>query len=172
VRFRFRGDISRIARWCRLEDPVVGHVAFVKFRSGERSQPDPEDPIPPNGIENSPTWATLTPEQRIEETGNRWARRFAASDTEDCRFATQPFCERISCVRISGPIENCTRPSRQYRSSFRDATVQDVAIKGDQAAARFSNGEVIELRHIDGYAEGGVWWIEKLGGNAGRGFFN
>jgi hypothetical protein len=32
VRYRFRDDISRIARWCRLEDPVVGHVAFVKVR--------------------------------------------------------------------------------------------------------------------------------------------
>jgi hypothetical protein len=31
VRYRFRRDISLIARWCRLEDPVVGHVAFVKF---------------------------------------------------------------------------------------------------------------------------------------------
>jgi len=31
MRFRFPGDISRIATWCRLEDPVVGHVAFVRF---------------------------------------------------------------------------------------------------------------------------------------------
>jgi hypothetical protein len=32
VRFRFGRDISRIARWCRLEHPAEGHVAFVKFR--------------------------------------------------------------------------------------------------------------------------------------------
>jgi hypothetical protein len=32
VRFGFRDDISRIARWCRLEHPAEGHVAFVKFR--------------------------------------------------------------------------------------------------------------------------------------------
>ena len=48
--FRFGRDISSIARWCRLEDPAVGHVAFVKFRR-----------------------RTLSPEQRIERIGNDWA---------------------------------------------------------------------------------------------------
>jgi hypothetical protein len=170
MRFRFAGDISRIATTCRLEDPVAGHVAFIKFR---RSRPSPasDDPVPPNGIENSPQWAAFTPEQRIEEIGNRWARRFAASGAKDCRFTTQPLCERLACERISGPIENCTLPSRSYRESFRGATVQDVAIKGERAAARFSNGEMTELVHIDGYVAGGLWWIYKLGGNAGRGFF-
>ena len=170
VRFRFPEDNSRIARWCRLEDPVAGHVAFVKFRNRPRPQPADDGPVPPNGIENSPTWARLTPEQRIEEIGNRWARRFAASN-ERCRFEAQPFCERISCERISGPIPNCTRPSADYRRSFRDATVQDVVIKGGRAAARFSNGEAIELEHIKGYVPGGLWWTTKLGGNTGRGFF-
>jgi hypothetical protein len=33
LRFRFARDISKIARWCRVEDPAVGHVAFVKFGS-------------------------------------------------------------------------------------------------------------------------------------------
>jgi hypothetical protein len=32
VRYRFRRDMSRIARWCRLEHPAHGHVAFVIFR--------------------------------------------------------------------------------------------------------------------------------------------
>jgi hypothetical protein len=32
VRFRYPPDISHIARWCRLEDPVIGQVAFVEFR--------------------------------------------------------------------------------------------------------------------------------------------
>ena len=31
MRFRFPTDISSFARWCRVEDPVVGHVAFVRF---------------------------------------------------------------------------------------------------------------------------------------------
>jgi hypothetical protein len=30
---------------------------------------------------------------------------------------------------------------------------------------------MIELQHIDGYVVGGLWWIDKLGGNAGRDFF-
>ena len=33
LRFRFARDISKTARWCRVEDPAVGHVAFVKFGS-------------------------------------------------------------------------------------------------------------------------------------------
>ena len=33
LRFRFARDISKGARWCRVEDPAVGNVAFVKFGS-------------------------------------------------------------------------------------------------------------------------------------------
>jgi hypothetical protein len=32
LRYRFRPDMSHIATWCRLEQPVDGHVAFVRFR--------------------------------------------------------------------------------------------------------------------------------------------
>jgi len=61
---------------------------------------------------------------------------------------------------------NCKPPSDAFRKSFEGATVEDIAIKGDRAAARFSNGEVVELGSvIDG------WLIAKLGGNAGREFF-
>lgn len=31
VRYSFRRDMARIARWCRLEHPADGHVAFVRF---------------------------------------------------------------------------------------------------------------------------------------------
>jgi hypothetical protein len=150
VRFRFAGDISRIARWCRLEDPVVGHVAFVKFRGG-----------------------TVSSEQRIERIGNGWARLFGTG-SPSCSYETQPVCMRIACERPGNvPIENCTPPSAEFRDSFRDATVDEIAIKGDRAAARFSNGEVIELgEDLTGFEHAGVWWwITKVGGNAGRGFF-
>jgi hypothetical protein len=137
ARFRFRGDITRIATWCRLEDPVAGHVAFVRFRGSTRSQA-----------------------QKIEQTGNRWARLFSASSRRSCKYMTQPACEQLT-----------KPPSSQFVKSFRGAKVQEIAIKGRRAAARYSNGEAIELVHINGYAVGGVWWIDKLGGNAGRGFF-
>ena len=42
------------------------------------------------------------------------------------------------------PIPNCTRPSRAFRRSFQGASVQEIAINGDRAAARFSNGETVE----------------------------
>jgi hypothetical protein len=64
VRFRFHGDISRVARWCRHEDPVVGHVAFVKFRGAVTSQPPPT--VRPAGMRPSRS-ANGSP-------ANAWAR--------------------------------------------------------------------------------------------------
>jgi hypothetical protein len=81
---------------------------------------------------------------------------------------TQPGCERINCERVGGrPIENCTRPSWQFRKSFADATVVAIVIKGEEAAARFSNGETVRME-IGG---SGSWWIHRFGGNAGRDLF-
>ena len=82
----------------------------------------------------------------------------------------QPALEQLNCQRVGAPkpIPNCTRPSRAYRKSFWDATVQEIAIEGDRAAARFSNGETIELQR--GGDDRG-WLVDKLGENAGRGFF-
>jgi len=57
---------------------------------------------------------------------------------------------------------NCKPPSDAFRKSFEGASVQDIAIKGDRAAARFSNGEVVELVSvIDG------WLIAKFDRKAG-----
>jgi hypothetical protein len=111
-------------------------------------------------------------EQEIERTGNRWAPLFAAArDRAACRYQTQPLCERIDCERVStGTIRNCTPPSSAFRESFADATVEDVAVVGEKAGARFSNGEAVEL---DGPTlgrapvPGDVWQIHKVGGNAG-----
>jgi hypothetical protein len=61
---------------------------------------------------------------------------------------------------------NRTLPSSKFRRSFDHATVQDVSVKGYRAAARFSNGELVEF-----YSDGGTWSIHKFGGNAGREFF-
>jgi hypothetical protein len=141
ARFRLDRDISGVARWCRLEDPVAGHVAFVKFP-------------------NAPPGARVSPEQRIERIARRWARLFAAGDPTRCNYETQPFCERIECERPPNRrIENCTRPSAEFRSSFGDATVEDIKIRGRKAAVRFSNGETIELdEDASGREHPGVWW--------------
>jgi hypothetical protein len=151
--FSFPHDISRLARWCRLEDPVVGNVAFVKFP----------------GTAHAPGSA----EQTVELAANEWARLFAASDPAACeRYMSQPACEREGCERVGHrKIENCTPPSPAFRGSFRDARVEDVAIKGTSAAARFSNGETVRLSRVEGTGSEGIWWIVEFGGNAGRGFF-
>lgn len=102
---------------------------------------------------DSPKKATLSPERKIEQTGNRWARLFAAADPATCRYMTQPGCEHIK------PL------SSSFREFFAGATVKDVAIKGTRATARFSNGERVELSWVNGYAVGGIWWIDKVGGD-------
>jgi hypothetical protein len=148
--FRFPRDFSRDARWCRLEDPVVGHVAFVTF-TGTATQPG-------------------SAEQAVELAANEWARLFAASDPAACeRYMAQPACERETCMRVGNrKVENCTPPSPAFRKSFRDARVEDVAIDGKFAAARFSNDETVRLHRVDGTGPNGVWWIVKFGGDAGR----
>ena len=90
---------------------------------------------------------------------------------EDGRAAdhmTQPLCERIGCERVGqGKIPNCTPPTTAYRRSFGKARLQEIAIKGDRVAARFSNGELIELVGV----VGGNWLVHKVGGQAGRKVF-
>ena len=164
LRFRFAHDISKIARWCRVEDPAVGHVAFVKFGS-------------------APVHA-LSPTQKIEGNANAWARLFAASDPAACeRYMVQPACERLDCMRVGNrPIENCTPPSRAFRNSFRGARVEEVAIQdrrfgeGSQnrrAGVRFSNGRTVLVTSVgQGPEQGGVWWIERFQGNPGRRLFD
>jgi hypothetical protein len=123
----------------------------------------------------TPSISTEEDEQQIELIGNQWAPLFAAGRTPGCNVGEglivliQPLCERIACQRAGGvKIRNCTRPTSAFRDSFAEATVQDIEIKGNptRAAARFSNGEVIELIEW-----GSSWAIAELGGNAGSTFF-
>jgi hypothetical protein len=150
MRFSFSSDISSIARWCRVEDPAVGHVAFVRFATA------PE--------------RTLSPEQAVEWTATEWARLFAASDPAVCeRFMTQPACERIECMRVGNqPVENCTPVSPAFRRSFRGARVENLHIDGRSAGVAFTNGRTAVLTRVSGSEEGGVWWIAKFRGNPAR----
>ena len=78
---------------------------------------------------------------------------------------TQPLCERINCERAGGfKIPNCTPPTTAYRRSFGKARLEEIAIKGDRVAARFSNGELITLVGV----VGGNWLVHKVGGQASR----
>jgi hypothetical protein len=126
---------------------------------------------PPAAASTAENEASLSAWQEIERAGNEWARLFAAGDRHwpapgTCQYMTQPGCERIVCERAGArPIENCTRPSWAFRKSFADATVAAIVIKGRRAAARFSNGETVELLDV------GEWLIHKVGGNAGRNLF-
>ena len=163
LRFNFARDISKTARWCRVEDPAVGNVAFVMFGSAPVRAPSDT--------------------QRIEQNANAWARLFAASDPAACElYMAQPACERMDCMRPGNrPVESCTPPSAALRRSFRGARVEDVAI-GDRrfgegslnrrAAVRFSNGRTVLVINVGVAAEkGGPWWIKRFQGNPGRRLF-
>ena len=151
---------------------VLGAVAVADaLRSGQASSTPtrPETTVPSLSTEKEVvTVPSLTPRQEIERIGNEWGLLFAAGPlSAACKYETQPLCERIACVRIGGiKIRNCTRPTSALRNSFFGALVQQVEIKGHRAAARFSNGVLVEF-----WGDGGTWLIDKLGGNAGRLFF-
>ena len=142
--------------------------------------------------EGSTTEATLSPEQEVEQIGNKWAPLFAAAPNPDAcagfdeqdpyrevaaKYMAQPACEQVVCARVPNrPIKNCTPPSSAFQESFADATVQDIAIKGNRAAAKFSNGVAVEFGGIgrphDPVNElGPAWLIDKIGGNAGKKYF-
>lgn len=125
------------------------------------------------GGEDSTTAEKLSSQQEVEQIANDWAPLFAAGDDRAaCVYETQPVCERIACEHVGNvPIKNCTPPSEGFRGSFKDATVEEVAIKGHRAAARFANGEVVELAGGGEYQPDPAWLIEKFGGSAGQGFF-
>jgi hypothetical protein len=106
---------------------------------------------------------SVPPEQTVE----RIANKFASHPRRACAY-NQPLCERINgCVRSDGSkIANCTPLSSEFLKSFEGTTVEAVAIKGDRAAVMFSNDAVITLTRSHG-----SWSVYKVGGNAGRKFF-
>lgn len=109
---------------------------------------------------------SVPPEQTVERLANKWAPLFARGKCAG--GPNQPLCEQIiGCVRPDGSkIPNCTPLSSEFLKSFEGTTVEAVAIKGDRAAVMFSNDAVIEL-----WRYRGRWHVGKLGGNAGRKFF-
>ena len=108
------------------------------------------------------------PEWEMERTANRWARAFASTKGGCFGHMTQPLCERIACEHAGGfKIPNCTPPTTEYRRSFAKARLEEIAIKRHRVAARFSNGELIELVGV----VGGNWLVHKVGWNAGRKVF-
>ena len=140
--YRFPRDVSR---WCKLENNRGNFHVFVWFPG-----------------------ASPGPRELITETANNWARLVASGSQIPNDYMGQPAVEQMNCQRVGAPrpIPNCTRRLQAYRLSFHAATVQEIAINGDRAAARFSNGETIELR-----SAGRGWLVDKFGENAGRGFF-
>jgi hypothetical protein len=111
------------------------------------------------------TFEVTTPEQVIEEIGNRWAWQF---DTGSCNeFMNQPACEWVVCEHVGGAaIEDCTPLSHDIQRSFADAVVKEIVIRGKRAAARFSNGVSVRLVQRSGPTS---WWIDRV--DAGSQFF-
>ena len=150
--YRFPREVSG---WCRLADPAGRSVGFVRFPGASPGELLPE----------------TVARELITETASNWARLFASSPGLCNEYMNgQPACEQLMCQRVGAPrpIPNCTPPTQGYAESFRDATIQEIAIKGNRAAARFSNGETIRLHR---WPNGVDWRVGRIGGDAGRGIF-
>jgi hypothetical protein len=132
--YRFPRNVSR---WCRLEDQSGGTVAFARFR----------------GV--SPGASEL-----ITETATKWARLIASSPQTCNDYTGQTACEQIKCQRVGGtPIPGCRPIEPHYAATFRDATVQKIAISGDRAAAMLSNHQAVQLQRL----ATGEWLVNRLG---------
>ncbi len=148
---------------------VVAVVDALRSSEGEDARSgtttSSTNEVSPTETASTTDEASVSAWQKIEEAGNEWARLFAGDRhfpaPGTCQYMTQPGCERINCERVGGrPIENCTRPSREFRQSFADASVTAIAINGRRAVAKFSNGETVRMEIV----ESGDWWIHSFGG--------
>ena len=154
--YRFRRDVSR---WCRLERQSGSTIAFARFRGA------------------SPGASEL-----ITETVTKWGRLIASSPQTCNDYMGRTACEQIKCYGLSSHdravlreagtrVPDC-RPrvsiDPHWAATFRDATVQKIAISGDQAAAVLSNDQAVQLRRI----ATGEWLIDKLGPNEAVGSTN
>lgn len=74
-------------------------------------------------------------EREIAGIGNTWANAFAASGPDACVLD-------MTATACRQPV------SLAVKQSFRGATVEAVNVRGRRAAARFSNGEIVEF--VDG----------------------
>ena len=144
---------------------VIAVAVADSLRSNESSPAQVAAPEPDLG-DRSQVPARPSRQQRIREIADGWIRNFA-DGVGGCEYMTQPLCEQIACERVGDrKIANCRPPTHGFRRSFDGALVLDVAFKGNRAAARLSNGKVIEF-----WGDAGTWLVHRIGATAGRGFF-
>jgi hypothetical protein len=142
--YRFPSDVSS---WCRLEDQSGSILASVRF---------PGPGVPSRLLPTSSAGAR----ELITVTAINWARLLAASPQTCSDYTTQTACEQIKCQRAGGtPIPDCRPIEPHWAATFRDATVQRIAISGDRAAVTLSNNQTVQLQRI----ATGEWLIDKLG---------
>jgi hypothetical protein len=169
---------------------ALGVVVAADDDAERRPQPAPGVQSPPATNDDSSLYPSLSSRQQVARIANRWAPLFAAAPNPDAcagydplhpsrevaaKYMAQPPCEQAVCKRVPDEtIENCTPLSPEFQRSFENATVEDVAERGNRAAARFSNGATVVLQKVK---QSGLeprpppWLITKIGGDAYRRFF-
>jgi len=120
-----------VSSWCRLDRQPVGIVAFVRFPGASPGAKGP-----------------------IAEIGNNWARLFASSAQACNAYTRGTACEGVTC-RGCEP----SKKAWQWAEAHLTATVQKTAVSGDRAAAKLSNGNVLQLRR----SASGEWLIDGFG---------
>jgi hypothetical protein len=96
----------------------------------------------------------------IAETATKWARMIAASPQTCNDYMSRDVCETITCQRVGGtPLPDCREITLEWAFTFLTAKVQASAVSGDRAAAKLSNGQLVQLRRT----ATGEWLIDQLG---------
>ena len=152
--------LARVAAGAAIIVALVAAVLTVAWES-DVERPAAPRPQPNANADTPPVWTPQ--EQRMDalrerairdekpdglsarQVANRWAQLFASGDV-GVGYMTQPASQRVRCEVLGrGPIRRCTPPSAEFRKSFQGASVERIVIRGREASATFTNGEVVEL---------------------------
>ena len=87
--------------------------------------------------------SSATDEEQITQVGNAWAEPFGNGEEAMCEYL-HPDLAPEACEE-AGYLDGSLTQSSELQSSFADATVESVEVRGDTAIAGFTNGHSIKL---------------------------
>ena len=88
--------------------------------------------------------STASDEEQVEQVAGAWAEPFGNGDEAMCQYL-HPDLAPEACAE-AGYLDGSLTQSSELQSSFADATVEGVEIRGDTALVEFSNGHTVKLK--------------------------
>ena len=84
-----------------------------------------------------------TDEEQITQVGNAWAEPFGNGDEAMCEYL-HPDLAPEACEE-TGYLDGALTNGSRLQSTFADATVESVEVRGGTALAEFTNGHSVKL---------------------------